>query len=524
MGKAILTRSRNQMTMQFLGTPEMYKLNVGDIVDLTYAGLGLNGKVCRIEALELQSDGLVNVSLIEYFDVYTWEVPAQEEVKKLQKLPSKGAIHPPEATSIVFTDTDASAINRPTLTWTEPDDFDVKEFRVDVVDSSDNNVFSKIVDTPSVDLSFLPKASNYEASITAFNTLGVESEPVTKTFTIADDPVKTTEVEIGSENLSNVIDYGTIAGGGTKKFFQIKTSLDLEDTFTWNSNGDNYWALGTAGDDDVNLKIEGGANTLIQFKDQDNALGTVKLAFGDDVIGDYSHDFIHLVADYTQGEHSTDAKSIFYIKGRASDGNSSASGNIAKFTFGSADGVGFPSSVLYGTTTTPILITEDYIEIEQATAPSTTTDKLYNVSGVLHWNGSQVGVGAVNSVTNMVDNRVLTASGSNSINGEANLTFDGSTLTVTGDQVITGNLTVQGTTTTIDTTNLDVKDKNITLNYGTGNTSANADGAGITIQDASSTEDATILWTTANDTFNFSHPVSVTGNIYFKQYCHKSVH
>ena len=67
MGKAILTRSRNQITMQFLGTPEMYKLNVGDIVDLTYAGLGLNGKVCRIEALELQSDGLVNVSLIEYF-------------------------------------------------------------------------------------------------------------------------------------------------------------------------------------------------------------------------------------------------------------------------------------------------------------------------------------------------------------------------------------------------------------------------------------------------------------------------
>jgi hypothetical protein len=80
--------------------------------------------------------------------------------------------------------------------------------------------------------------------------------------------------------------------------------------------------------------------------------------------------------------------------------------------------------------------------------------------------------------------------------------------------VVTGDLTVQGTTTTIDTTNLDVKDKNITLNYGTGDTSANANGAGITIQDAVSVgNDATILWTTANDTFNFSHPVSVTGNI-----------
>ena len=519
MGKAILTRSRNQMSIRFLGTPEMYKLNVGDIVDITYAGLDLSTKICRVEALELQSNGLVGVSLIEYFDVYTWEVPAQEDARKLLKIPTRGAIHPPEASSIVFTDTDASPINRPTLTWTEPDDFDVKEFRVDVVDSSDNNVFSKRVNTPSVDLSFLPKASNYEASITCFNTFNVESEPVTKTFTIADDPVKTTEVEIGSETLSNIIDYGTVTGQ-SGNWFQINGRLDLEDRFIWNSNGDNYWALGTAGDDDVNLKIEGGANTLIQFKDQDNALGTVKLAFGDDVGGDYSHDFIHLVADYTQGEHSTDAKSIFYIKGRASDGNSSASGNIAKFTFGSADGIGFPSSVLYGTTTTPILITEDYIEIEQATAPSTTTDKLYNVSGTLYWNGGAVNTGAgdITSVTINTAGGGLTGGASFS-SGDATFTLAiGSNIqgdkTFDDNVVIEGDLTVQGTTTTIDTTNLDVKDKNITLNYGTGDTSANADGAGITIQDAvNSTTDATILWTTANDTFNFSHPVSVTGNI-----------
>ena len=137
MGKAILTRSRNQTTMQFLGTPEMYKLNVGDIVDLTYSGLGFSGKVCRVEALELQANGLVSVSLIEYFDVYTWEVPAQESTEILAKIPTIGALKPPQANSIVFTDTDASSINRPTLTWTEPTDFPVRQYRVDVVDSSD---------------------------------------------------------------------------------------------------------------------------------------------------------------------------------------------------------------------------------------------------------------------------------------------------------------------------------------------------------------------------------------------------
>ena len=106
MGKAILTRSRNQITMQFLGTPEMYKLNVGDIVDLTYAGLGFSGKVCRVEALELQPDGLVAVSLIEYFDVYTWQVPAQEPTEELSNLPSAYAVKAP--TGLAFTDNDSS--------------------------------------------------------------------------------------------------------------------------------------------------------------------------------------------------------------------------------------------------------------------------------------------------------------------------------------------------------------------------------------------------------------------------------
>ena len=48
---------------------------------------------------------------------------------------------------------------------------------------------------------------------------------------------------------------------------------------------------------------------------------------------------------------------------------------------------------------------------------------------------------------------------------------------------VTGDLTVQGTTTTLNTATLQVEDKNITLNYSTGDSSGSADGAGITIQD-----------------------------------------
>ena len=60
---------------------------------------------------------------------------------------------------------------------------------------------------------------------------------------------------------------------------------------------------------------------------------------------------------------------------------------------------------------------------------------------------------------------------------------------------ITGNLTVSGTTTSVDTVNLEVKDKNIDLAKTSSPTDANADGGGITLK---GTTDKTIVW--ENDT------------------------
>ena len=196
MGKAILTRSRNQTTMQFLGTPEMYKLNVGDIVTLTYAGLGFSGKFCRVEALELQSNGLVAVSLIEYFDVYTWEVPPQEPVEELANLPSAYAVKAP--TGLSFTDTDSSSTGRPFLSWDEPTDFPDYQYRINIVDSSSNQVKNTIVDVENCDLNFLPVDANYVASVTSLNTLGSESSAATLTFTIGDAPTKTDDIQDGA--------------------------------------------------------------------------------------------------------------------------------------------------------------------------------------------------------------------------------------------------------------------------------------------------------------------------------------
>jgi hypothetical protein len=63
------------------------------------------------------------------------------------------------------------------------------------------------------------------------------------------------------------------------------------------------------------------------------------------------------------------------------------------------------------------------------------------------------GSGAVSSVTNGADNRISTFSGSDTLNGEANLTFDGSLLTVTGALKITPSVassSAASTTITVD--------------------------------------------------------------------------
>ena len=87
------------------------------------------------------------------------------------------------------------------------------------------------------------------------------------------------------------------------------------------------------------------------------------------------------------------------------------------------------------------------------------------------------------------------------------------------DLTVTGNLTVQGTTVTLNTATLDVEDKNITLNKGSGDTSSTADGAGITIQDAvNATTDASILWDASNDEFDFSHAINTAGILKVSSY------
>jgi hypothetical protein len=79
-----------------------------------------------------------------------------------------------------------------------------------------------------------------------------------------------------------------------------------------------------------------------------------------------------------------------------------------------------------------------------------------------------------------------------------------------GDTLVIDNLQVTGTTTTLETATLNVEDKNITINYSTGDSSSTADGSGLTFQDAvDASTDSTILWNATNDEFDFSHGITL---------------
>jgi len=88
--------------------------------------------------------------------------------------------------------------------------------------------------------------------------------------------------------------------------------------------------------------------------------------------------------------------------------------------------------------------------------------------------------------------------------------YDGYTdslVTLGGGLVITGDLTVQGTTTTVNTATLAVEDKNIELAKN-GVDNSDADGGGITLNGGSD-PDKTLTWTTSSSAWNSSEHINL---------------
>ena len=90
-------------------------------------------------------------------------------------------------------------------------------------------------------------------------------------------------------------------------------------------------------------------------------------------------------------------------------------------------------------------------------------------------------------------------------NGDITLAPDG-----TGKVIISGDLQIDGTTTTINSTTLDVDDINITIAKGAANAAA-ANGGGITLEGPATA--ATITYASATDSWNLNKKTNVVGDV-----------
>ena len=183
------------------------------------------------------------------------------------------------------------------------------------------------------------------------------------------------------------------------------------------------------------------------------------------------------------------------------------SGGTTFMTLSTTGVLALSSTVASTTTTTGALTVAGGVGIAGA----------LNVGGNLNVTGTVSGVTATHvglaNVTNESKSTMFTDpsfTGNTTLEGElrgpATFTIDPAAVgDNTGTVVIKGNLQVDGTTTTINSTTLAVADKNIVLASGAANAAA-ADGAGITVDGAS----ATLLYNSTPDAWQFNKNVDIT--------------
>jgi len=116
---------------------------------------------------------------------------------------------------------------------------------------------------------------------------------------------------------------------------------------------------------------------------------------------------------------------------------------------------------------------------------STTTTSLWSSDKIQDELDSKI-----NAATPMTDNKLVKSVGTSGVDVEATgiNVDDSNNVTGINNLILDGNLTVNGTTTSVNTDTLDVEDANITVNVGGNQASADSQNAGITVEMSDATD------------------------------------
>jgi len=151
-------------------------------------------------------------------------------------------------------------------------------------------------------------------------------------------------------------------------------------------------------------------------------------------------------------------------------------------------------------------VTATTVTLTQPTSLTDTTSSTTTSSGALIVSG---GVGVAENITAGGQLKLTDATDSTNVTTGTIITAGGvgiaKNLNVGGNVVVTGDMTVQGTTTTVNSTEVTIADLNLTVASGA-TTSAEADGAGLTVAGAS----ATFQYTHATTSWDLNKITKVT--------------
>ena len=151
----------------------------------------------------------------------------------------------------------------------------------------------------------------------------------------------------------------------------------------------------------------------------------------------------------------------------------------------------------------------DQFKVEQATGQVTLDSSAFDLSGLESLQLGSIG-GLIGASVNEFSTDATMAQNSDSKVPTQAAVRGYITNTLAGDVTIGGDLTVQGTTTTIDSVNLIVEDRNIGIGSTSSPSNTTADGAGLTIFGGSD-GDKTITYENDTGCFEFSEPTKFKG-------------
>jgi len=157
------------------------------------------------------------------------------------------------------------------------------------------------------------------------------------------------------------------------------------------------------------------------------------------------------------------------------------------------------------------------ISVDSTTASTTPTNGSIQTDGGL----GVVGAGNFGSDVRIDSTTAATSTITGSLQTDGGLgvvgdVYIGGSVNLGTDLIVAGNLTVNGTTTTLNTETLSVEDKNIELGVVATSTDITANGGGITLKNAE-TGDKSIIWYSATNNWEFSNgvraPEATVGNV-----------